>query len=111
LNKKKPLLGGIEASNSIEGKLKYLKETIATIHGKWDGDIRLKEFSPSKVSEDGSQQQQNDQQQQQQQLYHCPPSSKQSTILLWTPSKENIESRLKRFVVPLNEQADFESEK
>jgi hypothetical protein len=74
-------LGGIEASNLIEGKIKFAKETIATLSGKWDGEITLNEKRAEKKS-----------------------------CLLWNPTKQIIESRLKRFIVPLEEQKEFESE-
>ena len=32
-------------------------------------------------------------------------------MTLWCPGRQVIESRLKRFIVPLEEQAEFESEK
>ena len=74
------MLGGIEASNLIEGKIKFAKETMATISGKWDGEIYLTE----KISKTQS--------------------------LLWNPTKQVIESRLQRYIVPLDEQKEFESE-
>ena len=36
-------MGGTEASNIIDGKIKFAKETIAVMHGKWDGEILLQE--------------------------------------------------------------------
>ncbi|CAF1064948.1 unnamed protein product, partial [Brachionus calyciflorus] len=79
--KLKPLLGGLEASNLIEGKIKFAKETVAVLNGKWDGEIVLQDKRENKQ------------------------------ITLWKPDLKVIESRLKRFIVPLDEQEDFESEK
>lgn len=79
--KLKPLLGGTEASNLIDGKIKFAKETISTISGKWDGEIMLTE-----------------------------KRTEQKQFLLWNPMKPIIESRLKRYIVPLDRQKDFESE-
>jgi oxysterol-binding protein-related protein 8 len=79
--KLKPLLGGIEASNIIEGKIKLLKNTVATIKGKWDDEIYI----------------------------HDKLTNQES--LLWCPTKNIIESRLKRSIVPVNEQSDNESER
>jgi hypothetical protein len=86
--KLKPLLGGIEASNLIDGKIKFAKETMAVINGKWDGEILLNE---KKV------------------YLNTNQSSEQ--IVLWKPTKDIIESRLKRYVVPIENQMEFESEK
>jgi hypothetical protein len=76
------LLGGIEASNLIDGKIRFSKETIALIHGKWDGEISIQEKRGD---------------------------NRQNVF--WCPSKEIIESRLKRYIVPIDEQTDYESEK
>lgn len=86
--KLKPLLGGIEASNLIDGKIKFAKETMAVINGKWDGEILLNE---KKVNLNTNQ--------------------TNDPIVLWKPTKDIIESRLKRFVVPIENQMEFESEK
>ncbi len=85
--KLKPLLGGIEASNLIDGKIKFAKETIATLHGKWDGEIMLQQKRVDMTTA------------------NSPP------LVLWNPTKQVIESRLKRFIVPLDDQMEFESEK
>lgn len=74
------MLGGIEASNIIDGKIKFAKETVAVINGKWDGEIYL----------------------------HDKRSNEQ--ILFLCPIKI-IDQRLKRYIVPIDEQKDFESEK
>lgn len=85
--KLKPLLsGGNEATNQIDGKIKFAnKETMAVFKGKWDGEILMYERGLAESSNAGQR--------------------------FWLPNKEVIDKRLKRFVVPLNEQADFESEK
>jgi hypothetical protein len=80
--KLKPLLGGTEASNIIDGKIKFAKETIAQLHGKWDGEIILQEKSSP--------------------LAHAT---------LWHANAQVIETRLKRYTVPYEAQTDFESEK
>lgn len=80
--KLKPLLGGIEASNLIEGKIKFAKETVGVLNGKWDGEIVLQE----KRGE-----------------------LKQSVF--WKPDSQIIDSRLKRYIVPIDDQMEFESEK
>jgi hypothetical protein len=82
--KLKPLLGGLEASNLIDGKIKFAKETIAAINGKWDGEIFINEKRNNEPSKQ---------------------------TVLWNPTKSVIESRLKRFIVPLDQQYEFESEK
>jgi hypothetical protein len=84
------LLGGIDASNLIEGKIKFAKETLALLHGKWDNEIILEE-KRLLDSQTGT---------------TTPTES-----VFWAPSQEMIENRLQRFVVPLEDQLDFESEK
>ena len=39
--KLKPFLGMGEASNRVTGKLKLGSETLATVDGKWDGEITI----------------------------------------------------------------------
>ena len=41
--KLKPWLGSGEASNRVTGKIKLGSETLATLDGKWDQEITLKE--------------------------------------------------------------------
>jgi hypothetical protein len=53
---------------------------VAVIHGKWDGEIYLHD------------------------------KRKNEEHLMWCPTKTTIESRLKRYIVPLDEQKEFESE-
>ena len=90
--KLKPLLGGVDASNIIEGKIKFAKETLAVLRGKWDSDIVLQERKWSGgVGGSGE--------------------LELVESILWSPSQDIIESRLKRYVVPIDEQLEFESEK
>ncbi len=103
--KLKPLLGGVEASNLVEGKIRHGKETHATLTGKWDGEIWLHDkrtiitsaavTAPVAATEANAHQ-------------HHHQQKTQHT-LLWSPSKQVIESRLKRYVVPVAEQMEFES--
>lgn len=41
--KLKPFLGGSEYTNLVTGRLKLGKETLATINGYWDGEIKIKD--------------------------------------------------------------------
>ncbi len=53
---------------------------MATLNGKWDGEIYLHD------------------------------KRKNEEILMWHPTRATIESRLKRYIVPLDEQKEYESE-
>ena len=78
----KPLLSSSEASNQIQGKIRFgNKEAMAIVSGKWDGEIVIQE------------------------------KANDETRPFWCPSREMIEKRLKRFVVAFSEQQEFESEK
>jgi hypothetical protein len=80
--KLKPLLSSNEASNHVEGKIRFAdKEVLGVLTGKWDGEMVLHE----KLSGE--------------------------RVQLWNPTKEVIERRLKRFVVPVDKQSEFESER
>lgn len=79
--KLKPFLGSGEASNKIAGKIKLGNETLATLDGKWDQEIFIKE----KLTGD--------------------------TQLFWNPTPEIKSSRLKRYTVPMEMQLDNESER
>ncbi|XP_065088867.1 oxysterol-binding protein-related protein 8 isoform X2 [Ochlerotatus camptorhynchus] len=79
--KLKPFLGGNEYTNLVTGKLKLGKETLANINGHWDGEIRIKD---SRTSEES---------------------------VLFTPSPEVRNKRLKRFTVPMESQGTTESER
>jgi hypothetical protein len=65
----------------IEGKIRSGRDILAHIHGKWDGEIYLHD------------------------------KRKNEEIIMWSPSKSTIESRLKRYIVTLEEQKEFESER
>nr|XP_029723369.1 oxysterol-binding protein-related protein 8 isoform X7 [Aedes albopictus] len=79
--KLKPFLGGNEYTNLITGKLKLGKETLATINGHWDGEIRIKD---SRTNEES---------------------------VLFNPSTDIRAKRLKRFTVPMESQGMTESER
>ena len=48
--KLKPFFGGAEASNAVVGKIKLGTKTIATLEGKWDGEIHWKDEGEGQVS-------------------------------------------------------------
>ncbi|XP_053682523.1 oxysterol-binding protein-related protein 8 isoform X2 [Sabethes cyaneus] len=79
--KLKPFLGGNEYTNLVTGKLKLGKETLATINGHWDGEIRMKD---SRTNEE---------------------------TVLFNPTTEVRSKRLRRFVVPMESQGTNESER
>lgn len=79
--KLKPFLGGSEYTNLVTGRLKLGKETLATINGHWDSEIKIKD---SKTSEE---------------------------TILFCPTVDVRSKRLKRFVVPIQSQAANESER
>lgn len=79
--KLKPFLGGNEYINIVTGKLKLGKETLATINGHWDGEIRIKD---TRTGEDS---------------------------MLFNPTSEVRGRRLKRFTVPMESQGTNESER
>lgn len=79
--KLKPFLGGNEYTNLVTGKLKLGKETLASINGHWDGEIRIKD---SRTGEDS---------------------------VLFNPTGEVRNRRLKRFTVPMESQGTTESER
>ena len=78
----KPMFGGTDSKNYLEGSIKLNNELIATLNGKWNGEIKLNE----KYSSD-------------------------KQISLWNPTKEIIEKRLKRFDVLFSNQFEYESQK
>ena len=47
--KLKPFFGGAEASNAVVGKIKLGTKTIASLEGKWDGEIQWKDESENQV--------------------------------------------------------------
>lgn len=79
--KLKPFLGGSEYTNLVTGRLKLGKETLASINGHWDGEIKIKD-SRSYVEE-----------------------------LLFSATSDIKQKRLKRFTVPIESQGSTESER
>lgn len=79
--KLKPFLGGSEYTNLLTGRLKLGKETLATINGHWDGDIKIKDHKSGEES------------------------------MLFSPSTEVRGKRLKRYTVPIESQGTNESER
>ncbi|XP_027857506.1 oxysterol-binding protein-related protein 5 isoform X2 [Xiphophorus couchianus] len=79
--KLKPFLGGASSVNQISGKIVMGDELLATIDGHWDSEVFIQEKR----------------------------SSLQET--LWNPIKEIRSRRLKRQVVQLDQQGEFESER
>jgi len=79
--KLRPFLGGGEFTNAISGKIRLAKETLVTLDGHWDDCVKIKD------KKTGVEQ------------------------VLWEVSDQVRASRLRRFVVPREEQSNFESEK
>ncbi|CAG2108237.1 unnamed protein product [Medioppia subpectinata] len=79
--KLKPFLGSSDLCNLVTGRIRLGNETLATIEGHWDSDI-----------------------------YYKDKRSGESE-LLWSPTPAVKQSRLKRFVVPISEQTEMESER
>lgn len=79
--KLKPFLGGNDYCNLIVGKIKLGKETLATLEGHWDTEIRIRD---KKSGHEDS---------------------------LWKADQDARSRRLKRLVVPIDSQGDWESEK
>jgi len=79
--KLRPFLGGGEFTNAISGKIRLAKETLVTIDGHWDDCVKMKDKKTG-VEE-----------------------------VLWEVTDQVRAARLKRFVVPQEEQLDFESTK
>ncbi|KAH8280158.1 hypothetical protein KR018_012563 [Drosophila ironensis] len=79
--KLKPFLGGADATNVVVGKIKLGKETLATISGHWDKECRIKD---SKTGEE---------------------------TLLFRADAEMRSKRLTRYLVPLDEQESYESQR
>ena len=79
--KLKPFLGGSDSTNIVAGKIKLGKETLATISGHWDGEMRIKD---NKTSEDS---------------------------VLFAANRDTMKKRLLRYVVPLESQLPNESER
>eukprot|EP00057_Strongylocentrotus_purpuratus_P012544 XP_011667018.1 PREDICTED: oxysterol-binding protein-related protein 8 isoform X4 [Strongylocentrotus purpuratus] len=79
--KLKPFLGGSDSSNQINGKIKFGKETLATLSGKWDEEVYIKD------------------------------KRTENSELFWAVTSEVKNSRLKRSTVMFDEQAENESER
>lgn len=89
--KLKPFIGG--SMNLIAGKVKFGKETLAEIDGRWDGLMRISNVQTVNQIEV---------------LSFAVQGSKE---VLWNPTPEIIRSRLPRLEIPLESQGDFESKK
>ncbi|KAK2715583.1 hypothetical protein QYM36_010235 [Artemia franciscana] len=76
-----PLFGKADQTNCISGKIKLGKETLATVEGHWDSVINLVD---KKTGE---------------------------SQVLWHPTPEARKKRLKRFVVPIENQEEYESDR
>lgn len=79
--KLKPFIGGSDYTNLVTGKIKLGKETLASINGKWDACIKIKD---SKSGEE---------------------------TILFEPTPEIRAQRLKRYTVPIESQGAIESER
>ncbi|XP_075148474.1 oxysterol-binding protein-related protein 8 isoform X9 [Haematobia irritans] len=79
--KLKPFLGGADSTNIVAGKIRLGKETLATISGHWDAEMRIKD---AKTGEDS---------------------------ILFAANKETMKQRLMRYVVPIESQLPNESER
>ncbi|XP_056137383.1 oxysterol-binding protein-related protein 5 [Lampris incognitus] len=79
--KLKPFLGGPCSVNQISGKIHVGEELLASVDGHWDGEVFI-----------------------------CEKRSGQQETL-WSPTAEVRSNRLKRQVVQLEEQGEFESER
>ncbi|XP_071809388.1 oxysterol-binding protein-related protein 8-like isoform X2 [Asterias amurensis] len=79
--KLKPFLGGSDSSNQIVGKIKFGKETLATLEGHWDDKVYIRDKRTGNAE------------------------------LFWVVSQDVKASRLLRSTVAVEEQSDRESEK
>lgn len=79
--KLKPFLGGSEYTNLVTGRMKLGKDTLATIKGHWDGELKIKDSRSGEES------------------------------VLFAPTAEVKSKRLKRFTVPMESQGATESER
>ncbi|XP_043201383.1 oxysterol-binding protein-related protein 8-like isoform X1 [Amphibalanus amphitrite] len=78
--KLKPMWSGQDDCNRVVGKIRLGHETLATIDGKWDGQM------------------------------YCTDKRTNERETLWNPTPEVCRQRLKRYTVPLDEQGIWESE-
>ncbi len=79
--KLKPFLGGSEYTNLVTARIKLGKETLASINGHWDGEIKMKDSRSGEES------------------------------VLFSPTPDVRSKRLKRFTVPIESQGLNESER
>lgn len=79
--KLKPFLGGSDAINVVTGKIKLGKETLATISGHWDKECRIKDVKTGEET------------------------------ILFKADAEMRSKRLKRYLVPMDEQLPHESKR
>ncbi|KAG4075696.1 hypothetical protein HA402_003521 [Bradysia odoriphaga] len=79
--KLKPFLGGSEYTNLVTARIKLGKETLASINGHWDGEIKIKDTRSGEES------------------------------VLFAPTADVRSKRLKRFTVPIESQGLNESER
>ncbi|XP_037070276.1 oxysterol-binding protein-related protein 5-like [Pollicipes pollicipes] len=79
--KLKSMWAGPSDFNKVAGRIRLGQQTLATIDGKWDGDVFLTDKHTNERE------------------------------LLWSPTPETRARRLPRFTVPLEEQAPHESER
>ncbi|UJR10071.1 hypothetical protein I4U23_014293 [Adineta vaga] len=79
--KLKPFIGGQELTNLIEGKIRLENDVLYTFSGHWDDEIILTDKATNVKS------------------------------TFWKVTSSVINSRLKRYIVPLEQQQDNESEK
>ncbi|XP_071497434.1 oxysterol-binding protein-related protein 8-like, partial [Diadema antillarum] len=79
--KLKPFLGGSDSSNQIQGKIKFGKETLATLSGKWDEEVFIKDKKTEHMEQ------------------------------FWAVTPEVKRNRLRRSTAVLEEQGEFESER
>lgn len=79
--KLKPFLGGSDNTNMIVGKIKLGKETMASISGHWDTEIRIKD------------------------------GKNPEEAVFFAVNKETKQKRLTRYVVPMESQLPNESER
>lgn len=80
--KVRSLLGSVEQTNCISGRLKLGKETLATLEGFWDGVIYIKDRRGAGELQ-----------------------------VLWHPTATVRKSRLTRYTVPIDQQGQHESER
>lgn len=79
--KLKPFLGGSEYTNQLTGRVRLGKDTLATVKGHWDSEIKIKD---SRTGEES---------------------------VLFSPTPDVKSKRLKRFTVPIESQGLHESER